>query len=179
MTALVAGLDPSMTRTGLALPNGTVHSISPPAKLRGGERLAWLEAEFIRTIRTHPPAPKVVVIEKYPPSLGKAGATTMITIGELRGVLRRYIWSIGADEIEVEPARLKRWATGDGRSDKNRMVATAVEAGAPVRNDDEADAWWLRDLGLCGLGYQQVTGPKQLQDARLDVLAAITWPVIA
>lgn len=176
MTPLVAGLDPSTARTGLVLPNGTIHSLSPPAAMRGGERLDWIEKAFIRTIRTNPPAPRVVVIEKYPPSLGKAGASTMITIGELRGVLRRYIWSIGADELDIEPTRLKRWATGDGRADKNRMVATAVAEGALVRNDDEADAWHLQHLGLVGLGYLPVTGTKQLQDARRDVLASIDWP---
>lgn len=174
----VAGLDPSTRRTGLALPNGTAHSITPPPALRGGERLGWIEQAFIRTIRTNPPAPRLVLIERYPPSLGKAGAGTMITIGELRGVLRRYIWSIGADELEIEPSRLKRWATGDGQADKNRMVATAVAEGAPVRNDDEADAWWLAHLGRAGLGYDPITGPKQLADARRDVIASIDWPVI-
>lgn len=174
----VAGLDPSTKRTGLALPNGTIHSIAPPTDLRGGERLAWIEKAFIHTMRTNPPAPRLVLIEKYPPSLGKAGASTMITIGELRGVLRRYIWACGADELEIEPSRLKRWATGDGRADKNRMVATAVAEGAPVTNDDEADAWWLAHLGRTGLGLQPVGGDRQIQSARLDVLANIDWPVI-
>jgi Holliday junction resolvasome RuvABC endonuclease subunit len=61
----------------------------------------------------------------------------------LRGVIRAACWETGVQYIEVQPADLKKWATGKGNASKEEMVQRANNLGYEGKSDDEADAYLL------------------------------------
>lgn len=174
----IVGVDPSVTSTGIAWPDGTTTTIRPPAGARGGERLDWIRDRLERGLRTHPPAPRAAIIEAPIHAFGKGGPVAMLRLGEARGVLLQVLGRWGITVVEVAPTRLKRWATGSGRADKDRM-RDALPAGVSLRmdSDDEVDAWWARHLGDAGINGAPLESDHR-HAARLDVLASIDWPVL-
>jgi hypothetical protein len=70
----------------------------------------------------------------------------------------------------VPPATLKTYALGVGRGDKTAMVVAARERlGFTGLSHDQADAYWLRAMGLDLLGSPLVVLPKTHRRA-LDTL---------
>lgn len=179
MTVPILGLDPSVTSTGITWPDGTTTTLRPSPKLRGGQRLDQIRNRLELGLRCHPPAPRAAVIEAPIRAFGKGGPTTMLRLGEARGVLLQVLGRWDIPVVEVEPARLKRWATGSGRADKDQML-DALPAGVStsMSSDDEVDAWWCWHLGQHGIGGQLLDPDDPRHGARLDVLASIDWPVI-
>jgi crossover junction endodeoxyribonuclease RuvC len=162
----VFGLDPSLARTGLALPDGRTVSIRPRAGANDPLRrlhqvLTAIAVEFRRW-----PDAELLVIEGYMLH-GPSSGTTRIRLGELGGAIRLHAWTCGLDIVEVPPSSLKLAATGNGNASKDDMVAAAVAAGATPRNDDEADAWHLRALGRRALAGDPDLPPS---------VAALPWP---
>ncbi len=154
----VAGLDLSTKRVGYAAPDGTLHSITPHAGADDPyRRLAELRDRTERAIRLNPPLPDLIVIEDY--SLGGPGIIGKIRLGEVGGVVRTRLYELGIRFVLVRPASLKRFATGNGNADKPAMVARAIALGArPSVNDDEADAFHARRMGLYAHGvYETMT----------------------
>lgn len=175
MTVPILGLDPSVTSTGICWPDGTPSTLRPPAAMRGGERLSWIDHQLARQIRTHPPAPKVAIVEDYSRGLGKGGPTVMLRLGEAGGIIRALLHRLDIAIVEIPPPRLKRYATGRGNADKDAMRGALPSAVAGrLANPDEVDAWWLWHLGQAAYNGRRTT-----LDHQLDVLADIDWPVIA
>lgn len=55
----------------------------------------------------------------------------------------------GHQLIEVSPSALKKFATGKGNAAKADMrMALYQRAGLDVPDNDQVDAWWLRQWGL-------------------------------
>jgi Holliday junction resolvasome RuvABC endonuclease subunit len=54
---------------------------------------------------------------------------------------------VGIVPVMLAPSQLKLWATGDGRADKNAMIAAARCRGYRGDHPDEADAWLLAAWG--------------------------------
>src|SRR5690606_13241105 len=110
------------------------------------QRLAWLRDAVVGAVG----AAEVVMIEGYAFGAGRAGGTTHAhALGELGGVVRVALVEAGVTLVEVPPARLKKWATGRGNAPKDEVViAAARRFDPPPHNNNEADAAWLRDLGL-------------------------------
>ena len=51
--------------------------------------------------------------------------------------------------MDVTPSTLKKFATGRGNATKPDMrMALYQRAGVDCRDDNQVDAWWLRQLGL-------------------------------
>lgn len=165
----IVALDLSTKRTGVTLPTGRTLSWTPPAEV--GARLHWL-AGGIGTLLTRQ-EPALIVVEGLPvhtyPKALAAGA-------QLHGVVRLVAYEHSVPVVDVDPNRLKRWATGRGNADKDDMLAAARYAGAEVDNHDEADAWLL--WCLAGSAYDGPGLPGDDAGHRLEVLSKITWPVI-
>jgi Holliday junction resolvasome RuvABC endonuclease subunit len=87
-----------------------------------------------------------VVLEGY--SFASVGSS-VIQIAELGGVVRHELWARKVPVLEVSPGTLKVFATGKGTSSKVAMIIEArSRLGYEGQDDNEADALWLRALGL-------------------------------
>lgn len=143
----VIGLDPSLTSTGIALVDGHVDVIRT-SELHGMVRLDAICRSMVRALGAGPV--DLVAIEGY--SMGSKGQA-IFDLGELGGVLRHAIWSLGLPWVDIAPNSLKKYATGRGDADKTRMVVAArdrLDYGG--YSPDEADALWLRAAGRQILG---------------------------
>lgn len=169
---MIAGLDPSTSRTGLAHADGTLRSFRPRSSHKYRARRLSEIAEIFRTeLRLHPPRPLLIALEG--PALHSPGPLGMIRLGEVRGVILRELHELDVVFVEIEPGRLKRFATGNGAADKDAMIESAREAGANPRNDDEADAFHLRRMARCGYGLETARPGHEL-----EAVAAATWPTL-
>jgi Holliday junction resolvasome RuvABC endonuclease subunit len=176
---LALGLDVSLGRTGVALATGQTRSIKTHDE-RGGHRLDLI-MERLDPMLMHGP-PVVAVIEGYSP--GGIQGLTMARLGELGGCIRRRLYQLGIPYFEVAPKQLKKYATGSGGASKDDMIVAAETAGARPSNDDEADAWWLRQMAVDYAALKQVqfereADPTALAAYRFDVLLGLDtgWPV--
>jgi len=171
---MIVGIDPSTKSTGLALADGTLATIAPRAGAKDpGRRLVEIEEGLVRLLRIHPPRPALAVIEAH--ARHSPGIDSTVAVAEVRGVMKRALHLEGIPFLEIQGSQLKRYATGSGAAPKEAMVDRAnrelERGGRHVRNDDEADAYWLRHLGLAAYGYLDPREPY-----RLEIIAAISWP---
>lgn len=166
MTPNVIGLDLSLTATGVATAE---LSFAIRCNERGMPRLRLLRNRIIGVCSGRP---DLVVIEGY--SMGTARQSSHAHgLGELGGVVRLWLWEAGVPYVDVPPACLKKYATGAGNARKEAVLIAAVKRGAEVRDNNEADAWWLRAMGMDALGCPVVTVPALHRKA----LATVAWPL--
>lgn len=160
----VFGIDPSVTRLGLARPDGSTCSLAPSAGAADPlRRLNELVSFVARELARWPDA-ELVVVEGY--ALHGPGRIALVRLGELGGALRLLAWERLLHVVEVAPDALKLVATGSGRADKTQIVDAAREAGASPRNHDEADAWWLHEIGRRAVAGEPLPAS----------VAALPWP---
>lgn len=165
----VVGIDLSLTSTGLALADGTTHTIrtGPGDHLADQHnRLRHIVDEIERlTGAGYYLAPSLAVVEG--PSYGSSGAGTWDRAG-LWWLLIDHLLTRAVPVAVVPPAVLKRYATGRGKATKADMrVALLTRTGIDERDDNRVDAWWLRAAGLDILGHPIVALPAA-QSAALD-----------
>lgn len=133
----VAGIDPSLTATGIAHPTGALLTIKTKAKDKDA-RLCQI-GDVIDQLQTD-----LVVMEDLPRNAMAAGVTGMV-----QGVIRERLQRREIPYILVTPATLKAFATGKGNAKKPDMRAAWLSyAGADVKDDNMVDAAWLREAGL-------------------------------
>lgn len=88
----------------------------------------------------------VVVVEGF--SYGSKGAA-IVDIGGLGWVIRLALWERAVPYVEVPPACLKKYACGTGGAKKEQVLVQAVHrAGRTFADNNQADAWWLYQMGL-------------------------------
>jgi len=157
----VVGVDLSLSATGIAYTNGATATIDT-RKVSGAQRLVVIRDAVRLALDVEEWAPDLVVIEGY--AFGRPNQAHQI--GELGGVVRVALheecaefphmgWAI------VPPAKLKRFATGQGTANKTAMVVAARDRlGWPGMDDDQADALWLRAFGLALFDALDVRLPK-------------------
>ena len=161
----VLGIDPSLSGTGLCLPDGHLQVAGGAAAL-GDLRLGFIyeavdAACFVGK-------PELAVIEDLPKHAQAAGLTGMV-----QGVIRLALMQHGVPYVKVVPSTLKKYATGDGRADKSDLrMALYKRAGLDERNDNLVDAWWLRAMGLDHLD----AAPVALPAAQRSCLKVPVWP---
>lgn len=148
----VVGLDLSTKRVGFACADGELVSITAHADARDPyRRLHEIMREIARTFATRPPKPDLVVVEDY--SLYSPGNLGLIRLGEIGGGVRMRLFELDMPLHLVRPASVKLFATGNGNANKEKMIAAAIALGARGNvNDDEADAFHLRRMGLAAHG---------------------------
>ncbi len=161
----VVGLDLSLTATGVA-GGGGAFVLCPPGRLGGVERLDWYDTTLDRVLDGMDP---LVVLEGY--SMGSKGRA-VFNIGELGGVVRLLLWRGSIPFAEVAPGSLKKFATGKGNDKKDAVLVAAVRAGYEGDDNNEADAWWLRQMGLYHLGVPEVP----ITVYRTAAVKAVVWP---
>jgi Holliday junction resolvasome RuvABC endonuclease subunit len=88
---------------------------------------------------------EAVFIEGYAMSrnLSFTRATT-----EMGGIVRYHLRKIELIPIEISPSSLKKFVTGDGRADKNQILAAVrTEFDCPLSDHNMADAFGLVEIG--------------------------------
>jgi Holliday junction resolvasome RuvABC endonuclease subunit len=144
MARKVAGLDLSMTATGVAHTStddtGCTHLIRPPG--RGDYRLVGIKDQVMAFVA----GSETVLIEGWLVRSASAPVTGMV-----HGAVREALIEVGLPYGVVPPATLKKYATGRGNCDKTAMALAAYKrAGLEFQDDNQCDAWWLwvmaRDL---------------------------------
>jgi Holliday junction resolvasome RuvABC endonuclease subunit len=142
----VLGLDPSMSATGVALPDGRTYTISTGAANRGDARLTEIRRAMMYYLRGQ--VVDLAVIER--PISYQSGDVTII-LGMVHGVIREVLAEYKVPRAIVNLKTVKLFATGRGGADKAEMIlaANANRRGLdPIDDDNQADAWWLRQIGL-------------------------------
>lgn len=162
MNAVIGG-DLSLKRTGICLPNGQTFHIATGEKVRGDYRLHDLGRAWRHYLRANPC--DLAVLE-HPVRFQSADAA--IAVGMAHGVCREILAELRIPVALINPSTLKMFACGKGSADKAEMIAAANRhrearrawPGAPeirpIVDDNEADAWWLRAMGLWHLGERVV-----------------------
>lgn len=138
----VAGIDPSLNSTGLALPDGTTLTLKQKAA-DGDYRLVKIKLA-INAAFFPPNRPDLVAMEDLPRNAMGAGIT-----GQVQGVIRELLQAQRIPYLLVSAATLKKFATNRGNAKKPEMRAEwEIWSGVDNPRDDEVDAAFLRLIGL-------------------------------
>lgn len=143
----MAGIDPSLSATGLAWPDGSLETI----KTKPADK-DWRLVEIAKRVSdgVRGQNPSIVAMEDLPRNARSAGVTGMV-----QGVIRRELQSRGVPYFLVVPSTLKKAATGNGRASKSEMLDAYTGAtGLINRDDNQIDAYWLRQVGLALTGQE-------------------------
>lgn len=152
----VIGLDLSLRHTGIADVDAATVTIDSDPR-RGFDRLGFIVAAVFEVISAWELV-DLVAIEGY--SMGSTGAHAH-ELGELGGIIRWELRYADIAWVDVPPATLKKYATGNGRAGKPEVIANARERlGYDGFDDNEADALWLRAIGRARLAWPVVSLPK-------------------
>jgi crossover junction endodeoxyribonuclease RuvC len=165
----VLGLDLSLTATGYAY-NDEVTGVFR-SKNRGPRRLA----EIRGAVLDYAYESDIVVLEGY----SYASANQAHQVGELGGVVRVALFDKRIPFVDVAPAVLKKFATGKGNAPKDAMIAAAIRRfDFEGTDNNEADAWMLREMGLAAYGSGRYVehGATLLTVAGREALGKVTWP---
>lgn len=142
----VTGFDLSLTATGVARADGVTDVLT--CAERGTQRLVTIRHKVLHTISLD--NPDLVVFE----DLVLNGPRGSGALGPLHGAVRCGLHDAGIRSVLfIPPATLKKYATGRGNASKNEVLVSAVRRlGYTGCDDNEADALWLRAIGLdlCG-----------------------------
>lgn len=162
----IGGLDLSLTATGIATAQGvqTLRTKAAP-DTQVIDRLMSIADTIMRI--TLEQNIGLWVIEDMINSTRGHGVQT----GKLHGVVHSLLHRNGIRTIHIPPATLKKFATGKGNAGKVAVIKAAWERlGYDGEDDNEADAAWLRELGL----HLHKCGSVQLPQAHTAALNKIT-----
>jgi crossover junction endodeoxyribonuclease RuvC len=163
----VAGLDLSLTGTGLALiDEGGIHTCLIKSVGKKGDSLAKRAARLAKLaaeIQAFIPEGAHIVIEQpaYSNSMGsmhdRSGLWWLIV-----GWLHPF-----HNVTEVAPGTLKKFATGKGNAGKDEMLAAAIRRypSAEVTDNNVADAVHLAAMGARYLGHPQEADTVKIAEA--------------
>lgn len=154
----VLGVDPSLTGTGIAWPDGDTWTAAS-SSYKGDDRLDYIYRSIHTLMEQHNQVLKPVtlaVVEDLPKHAHGAGLT-----GMAQGVVRLALKQTLVPYILVPAASLKKFATGSGNAGKPDMrMELYKRAGIDLKDDNQVDAWWLRAIGHALLGEPLLELPK-------------------
>lgn len=143
----IIGLDLSLTGTGIvALDNSgellKSHTVSP-RKLIGMERLDFIRREVSEFISSIPTYPTFLALENY--AFASKGDTTKLA--ELGGIIKLTLFRNNIPFIKAAPIQVKKFATGDGRSEKDQVMLQVFKRwGFEASDNNQADAFVLAKI---------------------------------
>jgi len=144
-TRLYCGLDLSLTATGVVIINQSgvvVHKQVIKTKVRGMERLFVIRNIIADIYKRF--AINFTCVEGY--SMGSRNGKAF-DIGELGGTIKLFLWSRKHDYYPIPPTQVKKYATGKGNGDKNKvMLAVFKEWQFEGTDDNEVDAFVLANI---------------------------------
>lgn len=162
----IAGLDPSLSSTGISTEKGTYtvtfSSKRPP---RIGDADDWLRTRILviqgEVAKACWPA-DVVFIEGF----SRGSIQKREELGHLGYEIRKTLSNLGVPYVDIAPTVLKKFATGKGNASKEEVFSAAVQllGLSPSAKDDEADALWLRELGRHMYGVSSRMPPSTHTD---------------
>lgn len=161
-------IDPSLTATGLCGVDGKSWSWKPDCV--GAERLSWYRACFTALFSDERTRPDIALIEGY--AYGRPNQAHQV--GELGGIIRLTAYRCEIPLVVIPPATLKKYATGKGNAKKEEVLVAAVLRSGRELTNDEADAWWLRQIGL---SHYDPTDLElvQMPKTNTDALSKVEW----
>lgn len=161
----VVGVDPSLTSTAICLPDGSTILVQPGKHYSGERRLVYHRQALTEAIAGNV---ELVVIEAVPTH----GAMSIAPLAGLGAVLRVEMYERELTAVDVSPSGRAKFACGDQKSrDKDAVLARAIRAGSSANTNDEADAWWLRKMGV-----DAYLGAADQKAYQAEALASIDWP---
>src|SRR5690606_18773674 len=160
MALKVAGLDLSMTATGVAHTGDDDQSVCThliKSLGKGDGRLVDIRSQVLARIS----GCELVLIDDLPTHAHSAGITGMV-----HGAVREGLLSAGIPYATVPPATLKKYATGRGNCDKTAMAVAAYRRSErEFADDNQCDAWWLWVMARDLTGDPVFGLPKVQRDA--------------
>lgn len=170
------GIDPSLTSTGVCYPDGETTTWSPKPTTKGVERLSWFSSQLNGVLVDPTTAPNLILLEGY--AYGRANQAHQL--GELGGVLRLTAHRAHKFVVVVPPSTLKKYATGKGNASKEEVLVQAVLRAGREFTNDEADAWWLHQIGMAHYinvgAYKNLPGFIDVPMARHEAIADLDFP---
>lgn len=160
----VAGLDPGIATTGLAVLERAGSKVTPlavgvirtPSGMSQSERLALLRGELVAAFTKW--GPRVVSVERL---FFNANVKTAMAVGQASGVALATAAESGAAVVTYTPLEVKQTVVGVGSADKKQvatMVASILGLAAPPSPPDAADAC---ALALCYLNRSPLVDAVQ------------------
>ena len=137
---LYVGVDPSLTKPGLAILNKIgsvlfVGSLSVGQNSRGAARLQQLYDWVRQQLRPFSRPVRRVCVEG--PSFGSVHRE--FDLGEASGVLKLAVYSPESELVIVPPTSAKLFATGHGHAEKRDVIhAVKIHYGVDVGKDNDA-----------------------------------------
>lgn len=162
----VVGVDPSLTGTGIAHGRVATNTIqTKPCAEAIGPRLARIRF-IVHTVLLVTESGALVMIEGPSFASREQAGQAHLRAG-LWWSLVNDLTASGCDLVEVPPKTLKKFATGSGNASKSDMrMALYKRGGIDLADDNQVDAWWLREAGLHLLGDPDAVAlPKSQLDA--------------
>lgn len=171
----VIGIDPSMTATGLCRWDGAVSTVKTRTNQRDNRLRVIREA--VATV-AHVRGPfggpvDLAVVEQVVARQGPAiGALWMV-----QAAVRMALMDAGVPYVIVNPQHVKAYA-GWAKNDKDAMARSAYEmAGVEFADDNQCDAWWLRQMALDHYGMIPL-GSVRVAASQRAWLDKAVWPDI-
>lgn len=169
MRTPVIGLDPSLAATGVATASEAVTIATKPtaSDLRSRmRRISFISGQVCQMVESDD---TLVVIEAPGFSRG-AESGAHIRAGLWWALAMNLTYGM-CDVIEVAPNVLKKFATGKGNATKGDMrMAWFQRTGDDVRDDNQVDALWLRQVGLHLVGDPEAIDLPKAQLAAIEGL---------
>lgn len=165
----IMGGDLSLTATGLCLPDDSTCTIKTGGADKGDQRLVIFRQAFTHYLRCWPI--DLMILERAGRFKSQDAA---VAVGMIHGIAREVLAEFKIPYAYIAPAVLKMFATGKGNADKKEMVIACNQARQgpteavvthsdrppftattvppptvkPITDDNQADAWWLRRMGI-------------------------------
>jgi Holliday junction resolvasome RuvABC endonuclease subunit len=162
----VLGLDLSVRATGLCLPDGALSTFRPTRN--DDWRLVEIRNHIVGLVRDH----RVDLVMVEGPFISRNNSSGAMLLAGLHYVVRVALLSNGTPFLAPQPQLVKMFATGRGNAPKLDVIKALIRHGVDPGDDNQADAWTLRAIGMALAGEAVIRVP----DSHLRALANLRLP---